>query len=716
MSQPSHVIDASEEVQRLRHQGNQLCLLRQPQSALQCFERALQLQPDDALTLIDYGDTLQDLHRFDAAIESYDRALCSNPGSAATLVNRSNALRALKRFDEAMHDVEAALKIRPAFAYALNSRGNLLRDLGRLDDAVAAFDQAVLLKPDFDVAHCNRGKALLDLQRAREALTSFEAALQFAPDDGEALFGRASALLQLQQRLQQADADFTRAAERGIERTEVLAGRAAALAQLNRHAEAAACLSQLLQLSPDWEYAPGNLLHSRLQSGDWSELAAQFNELSRRVGMGLRASQPHSLLSVVDSVQLHLTCARVFAAQRYPAQALGQGEQSAVVSRATGAGGKIRVAYISADFCEHPVSYLLTGVLERHDRESFEVIGVSLQQASGSELRARVSAACDRFIEVGERSDREVAQLLRELGVDIAVDLMGFTQGLRLGIFAHRAAPVQVNYLGYAGTLGAPYMDYVLADEVVIPAGEERWYAEQVVRLPHCYLPNDDRREIAAVRPTRAQARLPQRGLVFCAFTNTYKINPPVYDIWMRLLREVSGSVLWLRGVGEPARGNLRREAQRRGVQAERLVFAEHVGSMAEHLARQGLADLYLDTLPYNAHSTACDALWAGVPVLTCAGRSFAGRVAASALTALGLPELITHSLEEYEHRALQLAREPQRLGELRERLAAHRLTQPLFDTKAYTRALESAYRTMHQRAVRAQAPQGFTLHTESAA
>jgi predicted O-linked N-acetylglucosamine transferase (SPINDLY family) len=244
-------------------------------------------------------------------------------------------------------------------------------------------------------------------------------------------------------------------------------------------------------------------------------------------------------------------------------------------------------------------------------------------------------------------------------------------------------------------------MDYILADEVVIPAGEEHCYSEQVVRLPHCYLPNDDRREIAPA-PTRAQAGLPDQGLVFCAFTNTYKINPTMYGIWMRLLREVPDSVLWLRGVGEPARGNLRREAEARGVAAERLVFAPHVAGMAQHLARQGLADLYLDTLPYNAHSTTCDALWAGVPVLTCAGRGFAARVAASALRAVGLEELVTDSLEAYERRALQLAREPSRLKELRAQLARNRSTHPLFDTRSYTRALEAAFRSMQQRAIRA--------------
>jgi protein O-GlcNAc transferase len=291
---------------------------------------------------------------------------------------------------------------------------------------------------------------------------------------------------------------------------------------------------------------------------------------------------------------------------------------------------------------------------------------------------------------------------------------MGFTQGLRLGIFAQRAAPVQVSYLGYAGTLGAGYMDYVLADAVVIPAGEERWYAEQVVRLPHCYLPNDDRRPIGAA-PGRAAAGLPESGLVFCAFTNAYKINPPMFDIWCRLLREVPGSVLWLRGMGAAAQENLQREARARAVAGERLIFAPHIASMAEHLGRLQLADLYLDTLPYNAHSTACDALWAGVPVITCAGRSFAARVAASALTAVGLPQLITASLAQYELRALELAGAPGELAQLRGQLAAQRHTAPLFDTALICRHLESAYRTMHERAQRGEAPLGFTVEAARA-
>jgi protein O-GlcNAc transferase len=696
-----------EEARTLRKQGNGLLQVNQPQAALDCFDRALACAPADAFTLNDRGNALQDLQRFPEAIASYDRALQIKPAFAAALTNRGNVLRALKRLDEALLSLDAALSVRPAFPEALNNRGTVLREMGRLGEALVSFDEALALKPEFVMAQCNRGNTLLDLGRLPEALGCFEATLRRLPDDPEALFGRASALLQLQQKLEEAVADFDRAAELGVDRTEVLVGKAAALAELQRHGEAAACLSEVLAIAPEREYARGSLMYSRLQTCDWVDLPALVDELEHLVGQGRRVTHPLSLLPLVDSPELHLACAQVLAEDKYVEDpSLGPCGPRVSLERDP---RKIRVAYVSADFRDHPVSHLLVGVLEQHDRDRFEVIGVSLRAGGDGELEQRVQRAFDRSIDVTGHSDRAVAALLRELEVDIAVDLMGFTQGLRLGIFAHRAAPVQVNYLGYAGTLGVPYVDYLLADEIVIPYGEERWYSEQVVRLPHCYLPNDDRREIAT-RSTRAQAGLPADALVFCAFTNAYKINPPVFDIWMRLLKEVPRSVLWLREIGGEAQSNLLREAQLRGVDAGRLVFAPRVASMAEHLARQGLADLYLDTLPYNAHSTACDALWSGIPILTRMGRSLASRAAASALTAAGLPELITRSPEEYEQKALELALHPEQLQALRAKLGQRRTGSALFDTARYCRHLESAYGAMHQRSLRGEPARGFRV------
>jgi predicted O-linked N-acetylglucosamine transferase (SPINDLY family) len=659
-----------------------------------------------ARALTERGNVLQSLGRFSEAVASYDMALLQKPDLIAALLNRSNALRAMGRLEEALSAIETALRARPDFPEALNNRGNVLRDQGHLPAALASFDAALALKPDFLLAHCNRGQTLLDLKRPADALASFEFVLRHLPDDAEALFGRASSLLQLHERLEEAAADFNRAGELGIERVETLVGKASALAKLQRHSAAAACLSEVLALAPDRAYAHGSFMFSRLQACQWPDLEPLTERLIALVGAGKNATHPMSLLPLSDAPALQLACAQSLVRDLYPENpALGPCPSRPL----DGDGRRLSVAYVSADFRDHPVSHLLVGVLERHDRRSFEVFGISLRQPQDNPFEQRMRAAFDRFIDVGERSGSEIAQLLRELQIDIAVDLMGFTDGLRLGVCAHRAAPVQVSYLGYAGTSGAPYMDFILADAIVIPPGEERHYSEQVVRLPHSYLPNDDRREVGSV-PSREEAGLPSAGLVFCAFTNAYKINPAIFDLWMRLLRAVPDSVLWLRALTEEARENLLSEARTWGVAPHRLVFAPHVAGMAEHLGRLGLADLYLDTLPYNAHSTACDALWVGVPVLTCTGTGFAARVAASALAAAGLPELITSSLAEYERLALDLARRPERLQELRGRLARQRSSAPLFDTSGYCNHLETAYRWMAQQAapVRTGAPEAM--------
>ena len=640
---------------------------------------------EQAKQLLDEGNALLLSNQPADALASYDQALRIRPGSAAVLTNRSNALRALRRLDEALRDLDAALAVRPAFPEALNNRGNVLRDMRRPREALASFDAALALRPEFILARCNRGSTLLDLGRHQEALECFETALAQAPEDAEALFGRAVALLNLRLRLEEAVQCFDRAAAFGLDRVECLVGRSAALNQLKRHGEAAQSLREVVALAPDRPHVLGSLLHSRLQGADWSDHAALVDAVVTRLNAGHAVAYPLSLLPVVDSPELSLMSARIHSGE----QVLSDELQRPVAGARR---GRVRIAYISGDFRDHPVAHLLVGVLEQHDRQKFEVLGVSLGgERTTDEIGPRINAAFDEIIDATSLSDPETARLLRERQVDIAIDLMGFTDGCRPGIFANRAAPVQVNYLGYPGTVGAPHMDYLLADEVVIPREAECWYTEKVIRLPDCILPNDDRRPVGPA-PSRAQAGLPQQGVVFCAFTSAHKINPPVFDVWMRLLREVPGSVLWLRELGSEAQGNLLREAAARGVEAQRLVFAPRVAGMAEHLGRHQLADLYLDTSPYNAHSTACDALWAGVPVLTCTGRTFAARVATSVLTAVGLPELITKDLQEYENRALQLARAPQRLQVLRDRLAREGKRSALFDTRAYCRNLEQAY------------------------
>jgi predicted O-linked N-acetylglucosamine transferase (SPINDLY family) len=413
---------------------------------------------------------------------------------------------------------------------------------------------------------------------------------------------------------------------------------------------------------------------------------------------------PFHLLPCSSDPAAQLACTRRYAADKYPSShaPLWQGE---VYSHE-----RTRVAYLSSDFGDHPVSMLAAGLFERHDRSRFETTAISFGSETPSPMRARLEAAFDRFIDVRTLSDTEVARLMRELEIDIAVDLNGFTEGLRPDILARRPAPVRVNYLGYAGTTGGALWDYILADRFVIPEASRGHYAEQVVYLPDCYMVTDAGREISDRTPSRAEAGLPDSGFVFCCFNKAYKITPDAFAVWMRLLGAVEGSVLWLAAANASVVTNLRREAERRGIAADRLVFAPKVARNEDHLARLRLADLFVDTFNYNAHTTAADALWVGVPLLACAGATFASRVAGSLLHAVGLPELVVDSIESYEALALRLAAEPTLLRDLRHRLTRNRTTFPLFDTDRFARHLEAAYATMRDRTRRGEPPHGFAV------
>jgi protein O-GlcNAc transferase len=436
---------------------------------------------------------------------------------------------------------------------------------------------------------------------------------------------------------------------------------------------------------------------------DWRAYAEQSERVIADVRAGKRASEPFMFLAISDSPGDQLRCSRTWVHDQCPPS------ETAAWTGARYRHDRIRLAYVSSDFRAHPLGYLMAALFERHDRSRFETIAVSLGADDRSAMRLRLKGAFDRFIDVRQHSDRDVVKLMREMEIDIAVDRNGFTTGARPGILALRPAPIQVNYLAYPGTLGAEHIDYLIADETVIPRQEQSLYAEKVVYLPDSYLVNDSGRRIAERTPTRREVGLPDDEFVFCAFNNHYKITPRIFDVWMLLLRQVEGSVLWLLEGNATAQRNLRREAAARDIDPDRLIFAPRIAP-EDHLARHRLADLFLDTLPYNAHTTACDALWAELPVLTCIGTTFPGRVAASLLRAIGLPQLITRSLEEYESRALGLARDPGQLHEIRQSLAANRTSWSLFDTDRFRRHLETAYIEMWERHQRGEPPTAFAV------
>jgi protein O-GlcNAc transferase len=684
--------------------GSALLALQRPREALASYDEVLRRRPDDAEALFHRGNALFELQEWATAVASYDRAVALRPSYADAFNNRGSALLLLRKTNAALASFDAALSIEPTFAEALYHRGETLRLLGAMQDALQSFDGALLARPDYVEACVGRGEVLRELRRPAEAMAGFERVLALSPGYAAAHRGIGDVLLDLS-RSEEALAAYDESLRLDARSATVHCNRARALMQIENHVEEALLgYVRALELEPDIPFAAGSLFYAQISRADWSIRVpmASTDEILRSVQSGKPACLSFAFLSISDCAALQLQCAQVFAAQKC---GIEQPRRRAAGYRHH----RCRVAYVSADLREHATTYLIVGALERHDRGRFETYGISLRPAEASAAGERIAAAFDRFIDVSEMTDDEAVDLMRDLEIDIAVDLNGYTQGCRPHIFAHGAAPIQVSYLGYPGTMGAPFMDYLLADEFVIPPEKRRHYGEAVVYLPDCFQANDDKRAISERVFSRAEVGLPQDAFAFCCFNNTHKVNPRMFDIWMRLLAQLPESALWLLCHESVVRDNLRREAASRSIDPRRLVFAERL-PYAEHLARLRLADLFLDTLPFNAGTTASDALWAGVPVLTLSGDAFAARMAGSLLRAAGTPELIACSDEEYESKAIELARSPQTLRQLRGRLAQNRGTMPLFDTARFTAHLEAAYEEMWMRMERGDEPHDFSV------
>lgn len=596
--------------------------------------------------MVNRGNVLTAMGRSDEALTAYDQALAARFDFFEALFNRANLLLEIRRSEEALAGFERAAAVRPDAAPVWNNRGTALRRLRRLDEALASYDHAVLLTPGNVNALTNRAMTLYDLRRLDDALAAVDQALAAQPTFAEALTLRGNILRDRQ-----------------------------------RPEDAAISYEQALAANPAHPHALNGLAQSALQSCDWKRSAALATRLKDGVETGRALIQPMVLMGYCDDSALLRRAAENYVHHVAPAR-------SPMAGKTRYGHDRIRLAYLSADFHQHPTSQLLIELFERHDRAKFEITAIAFGPDDSSPMRSRLKKAFDHFEDVRGLSDAEVARLLRTRETDIAIDLNGHTQDARPGIFAHHPATLQVNYLVYPGTTGASYMDYVLADRIVLPVDQQPFFSEQIVHLPDCYQANDATRAVPDA-PSRADCGLPQDGFVFCCFNNSCKLNPPVFDIWMKLLKAVPGSVLWL--MDGPHADNLRREAQTRGVEAARLIFAPKLPP-DQHLARHRLADLFLDTLPYNAHTTASDALWAGLPVVTCQGRAFQSRVAASLLTAIGMPELIAVDPAAYETMALQLATNPALLKATREKLARNRKTQPLYDSERFRKAIEATY------------------------
>ncbi len=691
--------------------------------ARECLERAAKAKPGDAFVLNNLGNVLSQLQRHDDAMAYFNRAIGIRPDYAEAFNNRGTALRALGRHDEALASYDRAITLHADYPQALTNRAIVLREIGRLDDAIAGhrealekapalvevwinlgatlneagrilesvecFQRAIAIDPQSAQAHVNLGNGLRALHRLDEALRCYDRAIDLMPNDARAYSNRGSVLVEAA-KLSEALQAFECALAIDPGDAPTLAARGHALSGLDRLEEAIASYDRALECDPNLQWLAGLRQHRRMQACDWSGWPQVLQPIVDALERGRPVVPPFALLALVDSPALQLKAARVWSASQAalipPSQALP------VVA----AEERIRVGYFSEDFCNHPVSHLMAGVFEHHDRSRFECFAMSLGSDSTDQMRARVQRGVDHFVDLSGRSDSESVALARRLGIEIAVDLSGYTGSPRSALFASRVAPIQVGYLGYLGSMGAEYVDYLIADDTLIEPEQREHYSERIAWLPS-YQPNDSHRHVSDRPVLREHLGLPETGFVFCCFNNNYKMTPPTFASWMRILLRVNGSVLYLFAGNPIAERNLRAQAALQGVDPKRLVFAPRV-SRADYLARFRVTDLFLDTWPYNAGTTASDALWVGVPVLTFAGQSMAARVCASVLHAIGLPELIASSQADYEDKAVSLATQPEQMDALRNKLDIQRRNSPLFDTTGFTRHLEAIYQSMVDR------------------
>lgn len=721
----------------LIEQGNALEDAGQVDGAHRLYREAIALAPDLPSAHLNLGNALLRLGDFHAAIEAYTQALSRQPDYAAALFNLGNAHVAAEQFSEAVSCYESTLRLRPEFADAYVALGYAQHELGLLPEALQSYERALALKPDYAEAHYNRGLAYDKLEQYAAAIQSHEQAIALKPDYAEAHYSRGLSLSNLNQfraaiqsydraislkpdyaeaynhrglaytklfEAQPAKQSYERAIELKPDYVDALQNLGLLHNSLRQRQEAIVYFERVLALAPDYVFTAGLHFMAKIHLCDWRTYDRDCANLLQRLERKEPVIPGMTTLALTDSARLQHYAAEIWSRKFPPNPALGP-----LPSRPVN--GKIRLGYFSMDFHNHPVSILTGGLYEAHNREDFEIFAFSYGPDVEDEMRPRLQAAFDHFIDVRDRSDEDIARLARASGIDIAIDLAGHTGEARTGIFALRAAPIQVNYLGYPGTMGADYMDYIIADPTAIPPDVVAAYTEKPVYLP-CFQANDSRRVFPERVFSRQELKLPASGFVFCCFNNSYKLTPTTFDLWMRILKRVDHSVLFLFAENEHIRQNLCAEATRRGVSADRLVFGDRL-SYVDNLARYQTADLFLDTSPFNAGTTASDALWAGLPVLTRTGEAFAGRMAASLLQAAGLPELITTTPQDYENLAVELATHPDRLGAMRRRLISGRLSLPLFDTARFTAGIERAYRKMHGHYLAGKSPQPIDISTE---
>lgn len=653
------------------------------------LEKAIKIRPDVPEAWANIGIALFNLNLYQEAIHAYDKAIELSQEYHEAWNNKGITLGELKRYEEAIDHFDKALSLKPDYVEAWDNKGIAFCKLGRHHEAIDHFEKAIIIKPDYIEAWNNKGIALYELRQHNEAVDHFEKALSLKPDYAQALLNK-GAVFKNVKRYKDAITLADQALIIDPKMALAWSNKGATLYELKQYDEAIIHYEKAISLRPDIDWAYGDLVHTKMKVCNWSNLEDSLEIISKNIIENKKIVQPFSLLGLIDDPLLHKKSAEIYSQSKYPLnRALG--EIAKGYRRE-----KIRIGYFSADLREHAVSFLMAELFELHDKNKFEIIAFSTGSNDESLMRQRLVGAFDQFIDAGSMSDLEIAKLTRKLGIDIAVDLGGFTAESRLGIFAYRAAPIQLSYIGYLGTTGTAYIDYILGDNTIILDGSEQYFSEKIIRLPS-YQVNDSQKKISDKKFTRSELDLPENGFIFTSFNNSYKILPSTFASWMNILKSCKDSILFLYAENEWVKQNLIKEAEARGIASQRLVFGKHL-PVDQYLSRYKACDLFLDTAPYNAGTTASDALWAGLPVLTLAGKSFVSRVAASVLNAIDLPELITTTPANYEALAIELAHSPEKLSAIKHKLIQNRETTSLFNTLKFKENIEAAYIKIYDR------------------
>lgn len=614
-------------------------------------------------------------------LKKLDNAIPSNPGIIYYL---GVAASLQGRKEQAINIYDRVIRLHPQFVEAYNNKGLDLNSLGRHQEASEQFKKAIQIRSDFVEAYQNLGVAFNSLCRYEDAVTQFLSVLRFRPNSSDALTSMGRSLAELNRHDEALSALF-----KAIEINPVDAKAFKNIGRLYSDAKlydkSIDAYSKALAIDSDLEWTMGDFMHVQTKICDWRGYDQSVKNLARLIETGKKSTSPFPSLGFFDSAILQRKASEIYISHKYPIW-----RQKRMHSPKK---PRTRVGYISGDFGDHAVAYLMSGVIESHDRSRVEVYGFDIGNLGQSAARTRIVSAFDKHYELSTLSDPQAIELIRGLQIDIIVDLTGHTKGARTTILANCPAPIQVNYLGYPGTMGAPYIDYIIGDSTLIPKELQHGYTEKIAYLPDCFQANDSSRTIAPAQ-TRASFGLDESSFVYGCFNQCVKFTPEVFSVWLSILKQVPNSVLWLIEESELQVQNLRKFAEENGVSSHRLIFTGKL-PYAEHLARYALMDVALDTMPFNGGTTTSDALWGCAPVLTCIGETFAGRMTASLLNAIGLPELITQSLGEYESLAVELGTNPEKLAAIQKKLRDNRSMTPLFNTVRFTRNLENAYEKM---------------------